>query len=168
MEVHQDQIKDVYIQEAKEVTKEALNMVAQDVVDVDAQGIVSLAAQDIVDWASYGITNMAVLGTTCMAVQGITDLVANNTTDFLYNWSSRIKSNLVLVLFSALFICTLAFCRESHSLPESLVVPIPFTTITLSILRTDLPEKGDNINRIVDQPQQLHFRISTYNIGTVG
>jgi hypothetical protein len=49
MEVHQDQIEDVYTQEAKEEIKEVLDMAPHDVVDVDTQGIVSLAAQDIVD-----------------------------------------------------------------------------------------------------------------------
>jgi hypothetical protein len=139
---------------------------------VDAQGIVSLATQGTVDWGSYstigmvehGTIDMAALGTTCMAVQGIMDLVADSTTYFFYNWSSRIKRNLVLVLFSVLFICTLFFFRESHSLPKSLVVPTLFTTITLGILRTKLPEKGDNVNRIVDQPQDLQYRISTCTI----
>jgi hypothetical protein len=87
-----------------------------------------------------------------MVVQNVTDLVADNTTDFFYNWNSRIKSNLVLVLFSVLFIYTSIFFKESHSLLESLVVPTPFTTITLGILRTEFPEKGNNVNRIVDQP----------------
>jgi hypothetical protein len=93
------------------------------------------------------------------------DLVAVSTTNFLYNWNSRIKSNLVLVLLSVLFMYTLVFFRESHSLPESLVVPIPFSTITLGILRTEFPEKGDNVNRIVDQSQHLHYRTNTYTIG---
>jgi hypothetical protein len=130
---------------------------------VDAQCIVSMVVQGIVDWASYGTTNM----TTCMAVQDITDLVADNTTDFLYNWSSRIKNNLVLVLLFVCFMCTLVFFRESHSLLESLVVPTPFATITLGILRTEFPEKGDNIIQIVDQSQHLHYKNSCMNSADV-
>jgi hypothetical protein len=91
---------------------------------------------------------MAAHGTTCMAVQDIPNLVVNNTTDFPYNWSSRIKSNLVLL--SILFVYSLVFFREGHSSLESLVVPIPFTTIILDILRIKFPEKGDNVNQIVD------------------
>jgi hypothetical protein len=80
-----------------------------------------------------------------MVVQNITDLVADSTTDFFYNWSSKIKSNLVLVFF-LFFSCIQVFFRESHSLLESLVVPIPFTTITLGILRTEFPENGNKVN----------------------
>jgi hypothetical protein len=46
---------------------------------------------------------LALHGTTCMAMQGITDLVVDSTTNFLYNWRSRIKSNLVLILLFVLF-----------------------------------------------------------------
>jgi hypothetical protein len=49
IEVHQNQMEDVYMQEAKEKTKEALDMAVQDVVDVEAQGIFSLAAQGTID-----------------------------------------------------------------------------------------------------------------------
>jgi hypothetical protein len=72
---------------------------------------------------------------------------------------------LVLVLLFVLFMCTSVFFRENHSLLESLVVPTPITTITLGILRTKFPEKGDNVNRIVDQSQDLHYRINTCTIG---
>jgi hypothetical protein len=60
--------------------------------------------------------HLAAHGTTSMAEHGITDLVVDYTTDFFYNWNSRIKNNLVLVLIYVLFMCTLVFFRESHSL----------------------------------------------------
>ena len=91
--------------------------------------------------------------------------MADSTTDFFYNWSNRIKSNLVLVLLSVLFIYTSVFFRMNNSLLESLVVSIPFTTITLGILRLEFSKKWDNVNQIVDQSQDLHYRTNTCNTG---